>query len=188
MKVDNWIELSCHPATPTEVVRAIQVRVSRSADAKLRLAFRLDGDIARIQLPPPREPRRGVELWRHTCLEAFVAIEGQAAYHEFNFAPSGAWTIYTFSGYRDGAPLADEVMRPPLRVRSDASRLELETFVRLDRVSALHPRAALRIGLAAVIEASDGFSYWALHHPLNKPDFHRAEGFTLRIEPARPDV
>ena len=180
--------LQLHPDFLCASVSAIDVDVSRPRPGVLALRYRVTGHVAGLRIPPPAAPARTDELWRHTCLEAFVAIEGQAAYHEFNFAPSGAWMIYTFSGYRDGAPLADEVMRPPLRVRSDASRLELETLVRLDRLSALHPRAALRIGLAAVIEASDGFSYWALHHPLNKPDFHRAEGFTLRIEPARHDV
>ena len=71
-------------------------------------------------------PRIATQLWRHTCFEAFIAVEGQPAYHEFNFAPSGEWTVYAFSGYRDGGPLADEMMRPHIAVRSTDSRLELD--------------------------------------------------------------
>jgi hypothetical protein len=132
-------------------------------------------------------PRIGTELWRHTCFEVFIAIDGNREYHEFNFAPSGEWTVYAFSDYRDGAPLADETMRPHIAVRSTDSWLELDALVRLDRLSAIHPRAVLRVGLSAVIEANDGLSYWALRHPRDKPDFHNADGFALMLPPRNPD-
>jgi len=165
------------------MVRAIQVLVRRSASADLRINFRLDGDISQIRIPSPSAPRIDAELWRHTCFEAFIAIEGKPAYHEFNFAPSGEWCIYALSGYRNGSPVADETMRPQIALRSTGSRLELDAHVRLDTLSAIHPNAPLRIGLAAVIEANDGLSYWALRHPTDKPDFHHADGFTLLLEP-----
>ncbi len=151
------------------------------------MTFRLDGDIPRISISAPTVPRFATQLWRHTCFEAFIAVEGQSAYHELNFAPSGEWAIYSFSGYRKGGPVANEAMRPHTLVRSTGRRLELETVVRLNVLSALHPRATLRIGLSAVIEASDGLSYWALSHPADKPDFHNADGFTLLLEPPDPD-
>jgi hypothetical protein len=151
------------------------------------MTFRLDGDIPRIRVSPPGVSRFATQLWRHTCFEAFIAVEGQPAYHEFNFAPSGEWAVYAFSGYRNGSPLANETMRPHIAVRSTGSRLELETLVRLDGLSAIHPRASLRIGLSAVIEASDGLSYWALRHRADKPDFHDADGFALLLEPPAPE-
>jgi hypothetical protein len=41
----------------------------------------------------------------------------------------------------------------------------------------------LRLGLAAVIERTDGgHSYWALTHPGDRPDFHDPAGFVLQIE------
>ena len=61
------------------------------------MTFRLDGDIRRIRVPSPGVPRIATQLWRHTCFEAFIAMEGQPAYHEFNFAPSGEWAVYAFS-------------------------------------------------------------------------------------------
>jgi len=186
MTVERWIDLTCHPSTRPGAVRAIQVFVRRSANPELQMTFRLDGDIPRIRIPPPGVPRIGTELWRHTCFETFVALEGQSAYHEFNFAPSGEWTVYALSGYRNGGPVADETMLPQIAVRSTDSRLELDAIVRLDSLSAIHPRAVLRIGLSAVIEASDGFSYWALRHPTDKPDFHNADGFALLLEPPDP--
>ena len=182
MTSESWSELKCHPSTHTEAVRAIQILVRRSASAELEMTFRLDGDIPRIVVSPPGVPRFAKQLWQHTCFEAFIALEGQVAYHEFNFAPSGEWAVYAFRGYRDGDPVADEMMRPNIAIRSTANRLELDALVRLDNLSAIHPRAALRIGLSAVIETSDGISYWALHHPKDKPDFHNADGFTQLLE------
>jgi hypothetical protein len=183
MTVEHWIDLKCHPSTRTESVRAIQVLVRRSASAELQVIFRLEGDISRINIPAPVSPRFSTDLWRHTCFEAFIAVEGQPTYHEFNFAPSGEWTVYVLSGYRNGGPVENEKMRPHLTLRSTESRLELDALVRLDTLSAIHPGAVLRIGLSAVIDASDGLSYWALRHPSDKPDFHDASGFALLLDP-----
>jgi hypothetical protein len=187
MTVEHWIDLSCHPSTSPETVRAIQVLVRRSASAELQMTFRLDGDIRRISLPSPAASSIAADLWQHTCFEVFIAVEGHAAYHEFNFAPSGKWAVYAFSGYRNGSLLANEMMRPNIAVRRTDSRLELDSLVRLDSLSAIHPRAALRIGLSAVIETSEGLSYWALRHPADKPDFHDAAGFALTLEPPGPE-
>jgi len=187
MTIEYSIDLSCHPSTRTETVRAIQVLVRRSARA-LHITFRLDGDIPGIRVPSPGVPRIATKLWQHTCFETFIAVEGQPAYHEFNFAPSGEWAVYAFRGYRNGGLLANKMRPPHIAVRATDSRLELDTLVLLDGLSAIHPRAPLRIGLSAVIEASDGtLSYWALHHPAGKPDFHDADGFALRLEPPDPE-
>ena len=185
MSVEHWVDLRCHPSTRPEAVHAIRVLICRSASAELRMTFRLDGDIPRICVSSSAVPGIATELWRHTCFEAFISVEGQTAYHEFNFAPSGEWAVYSFCGYRNGGPFANEMMRPHIAVRSAGSRLELDAVVRLDVLSAIHPRASLRIGLSAVIEASDGHSYWALRHPAGKPDFHDADGFALLLEASR---
>jgi hypothetical protein len=182
--VERPILLERHPSTPSEVVRAIQVSVRRS-ERELQIAYRLDGDIQGIRIPPARAPHLGHELWRHTCFEAFIAVPGQSAYHEFNFAPSGEWTIYGFRGYRDGSPLADESMRPDIAIRSTSRGLELDATVRLDWLSDVHPRASLRVGLAAIIETAGGLSYWALRHSAGKPDFHDPAGFALLLAPPR---
>jgi hypothetical protein len=187
MTVEHRIDLRRHPSTRSEAVRGIQVIVRRSASAELQMIFRLDGDIPRIRIPLPSVPRIDARLWQHTCFEVFIAVEAQSAYHEFNFAPSGQWAIYAFRGYRDGGLLANEMMHPNIAVRSTDSRLELDALVRLDLLSAIHLHASLRIGLSAVIEECDGLSYWAIHHPADKPDFHNAAGFALLLEPPAPE-
>lgn len=187
MTIEHRIDLICHPSSRTETVRAIQVIVRRSADDKLEMRFGLDGDIPRIQVPVLSVPRIATELWRHTCFEAFIAVEGQSEYHEFNFAPSGEWAVYAFRGYRDGGLVSNEALRPDIAVHSTGNRFELGTLVRLDRLSPIHARAPLRVGLSAVIEASDGLTYWAIRHTGARPDFHHAGGFAVLLEPADPE-
>jgi len=180
---DLWIDLKCHPSKGSAPVRAVQARVRRSAASEIQVGFRLDGDTSRIRVPAPREPRFATDLWRHTCFEIFIASEHHPQYYEFNFSPSGEWAVYAFAGYRDGGPLAEESLPPRIAVRSTDSRLELDSLVRLDNLSAISSHTSLRVGLSAVVETTAGFSYWALHHPADKPDFHHADGLALLLEP-----
>lgn len=184
MPVERSVSLTCHRSTRTDPVRAIEVRVRRSAPGALSLTFRADGDLARVRVPTPRPPRIAHQLWEHTCFEAFVAVADALAYHEFNFAPSGEWAGYAFRAYREIAGLADESLAPRIAVRTIGDRLELDALVPLDRLFPVHVHASLRLGLSAVIEASDGTrSYWALCHPAGTPDFHHADARALRLEP-----
>jgi len=183
MNIETQADLCCHDATPCEEVRALRVIVRRTL-VELELGFRLDGDIARICLAPPHGP---TELWRHTCFEAFVAIDGEAPYHEFNFAPSYKWQIYAFRAYRDPIPLICSLYSPIVAVNSTANRLELDARIALTGLSAMHAHSPLRLGLSAVIESRNrSLSFWALSHPAAKPDFHNAAAFALRLEAPKP--
>lgn len=147
----------------------------------MKITFHLDGDVDKLHIPPSCPPRRGDQLWSHTCFETFVAPAGRSSYYEFNFAPSGEWAAYAFSGYREGGPL-DLVRGPAIAVRLTTARLELETLVTLDELDGVAPEAPLRVGVSAVIENQDGtLSYWALRHPPGRPDFHHPDAFALEI-------
>jgi len=146
------------------------------------MTYRLRGDIGALSIPPQKSATIGSDLWRHTCFEAFIAIEGEAGYHEFNFAPSGEWAVYECSDYRDGHLIADPRLEPQVLMASSNGTFELKASVRLDLLSHAYARAPLRVAMTAVVEACDGVSYWALHHSHEKPDFHDRSGFTLRLE------
>lgn len=164
-------------------MRQLVARVTRTDAGALAILFALDADMARLRIPGSRPPLSTRDLWQHTCFEAFVAADAPR-YHEFNFAPSGEWAAHAFRRYRDGGFLDDDSLAPSIAVRPRAAGLELEAVVPLDRLSPAHARASLRLGLAAVIEETDGrLSYWALRHPPGAPDFHHADGFALRLEP-----
>ena len=178
----HTVTLTCHPETPTEAVRGIAARVSRTP-GKLAVSYVLDGALDRLRVPAPRAPRIADRLWQHTCCEIFVASKGMPAYYEFNLSPSGEWAACAFDGYRSRAGEARaEGLAPEIAVRGSASMLELDAVIRLDRLSKLRSGAPLVLALSAVVEDSDGdLSYWALRHPPGKPDFHHAEAFALEL-------
>jgi len=152
-------------------VRTLEVHVSRGAGGILELRFVLEAQVDRVRIPAPRANARRDELWKHTCFEAFVAEDANAAYRELNFAPSSEWALYSFTGYRQGMAVP-ETADPEIRVERAAQQLTLHA-----RAQTGLARARF-LALAAVIEDENGrLSYWALRHPPGKPDFHHPESF-----------
>lgn len=175
-------KLACHPGTPTRVACAIEVRVEGAANGILALSFALQGDLASLRIPAERPRRRGNELWRHTCFEAFLLAGAGPGYREYNFSPSGEWAAYGFCNYRQAIG-PEDISAPSIRVQRGAQCLVLEAKISLEPPPSPGP---LRLGLSAVVEESDGtLSYWALRHPPGKPDFHHVDAFALRLDGAR---
>ena len=172
------LTLACHPQTPSEAIRGIDVVVGNAPGEILTLAFVLKCDLSSLRIPEPRSPRRAGGLWQHTCFEVFVMAEEGPGYREFHFSPSGEWAVYAFRDYRDGGELGIE-LTPGIVVRRTMNRLELDAEICQDF---LPPGRMLRLGVSAVVEDSEGeLSYWALRHPPGKPDFHHPDAFTLQL-------
>lgn len=169
------IALVPHPSTPSGAVRSIVVEVARNAGA-LALRYVLSGELERLRIPAARPPARADGLWHHTCFELFVL--GAEGYREFNFSPSGEWAAYRFTGYREGrVPL--ECAPPKIAARCAEGALELQTTV------AATP-GRIRVACSTVVEEAGGaLSYWALRHPLERPDFHHEGGFALELDEIR---
>lgn len=165
------IELFPHPTSPAGPVARMTVTLARRGRS-LGLRFTVQGRPDEVTWPEPRAPGRADDLWRHTCFEAFV--QSHDGYVEFNLSPTGQWASYRFDGPRMGMRNAAQRATPPQMHRtvdqaSLDARLELPDDVR-------------RLGLSAVIEATDGsFSWWALAHPSDKPDFHHPDSFVLEL-------
>ncbi len=172
--------LHCHPATPAGLALDVSV-VTHWTPEGLRLVYTVSGDTASLRIPPPTEPGPADGLWQHTCFEAFVATEGDAAYREFNFSPSGQWAAYRFASERerDTSP-APDMPAPVMQLAVTPTLLTLD--VHLPRAALPSPARHLALALCAVIEEHDGrLSYWALQHPQARPDFHHPAGRSLRL-------
>jgi hypothetical protein len=153
-------------------VRGITVDVERKPQS-LHVVYRIEGEIARLRIPPTRPPQRAERLWQHTCCELFACGPDAAAYREFNFSPSGEWAAYDFRGYREGARPLDSPAE--IRLKRAAGRLELAASIAFGADKA-------RLGLCAVLEEEGGaLSYWALRHAPGKPDFHHPAAFALEL-------
>jgi hypothetical protein len=125
---------------------------------------------------PEAEPGRAENLWEATCFETFIRGPGEDAYREWNFAPSGQWAAYDFTGYRDGKSDA-AVAAPYLRMEDNM------TWWAVGATIAVPAEVEWQLGLSAILEEKDGTkSYWALAHPPgDKPDFHMADCFAARL-------
>lgn len=172
--------LILHPDCPCDAVTSIEVDVQRPRRNLLSFAFTAHGTIGAVRLPHMHSPRRGDELWKHTCFEAFVRAKDGAAYCEFNFAPSLQWAAYSFDSYRANMQIAKEIDTLRIEVDADPADCRVQAFPELDGLQNIPDDAEWQIALAAVIEETNGrLSYWALSHAPGTPDFHHPDGFAL---------
>jgi len=157
----------------------MQVKVESQPLGALHLRYELTGELAQVRIPEPKPSDAVDGLWEHTCFEVFVAVEGKANYHEFNFSPSGQWAAYSFSDYRVRSALTVS-HAPAISFSQTKEHLLLEAVIAAADLPQNIAGKPLQLGLTAVIEANDGSrSYWALHHPEIHPDFHHRAGFIL---------
>jgi hypothetical protein len=162
----------------------------------LTLEFQLQSDSPQTEdaILWPRAasaPQRLDGLWQHTCLEWFVAQPQQDTYWEFNLSPSGDWNVYQLDGYRQGLRPDPTWSALPLRRRDPepaaaATESEPTGTLELHLTTTLPPELAaaaeLEAAVTAVLQEGDGScSYWALRHPGEQADFHRRDGFALRL-------
>lgn len=159
------------------------MNLARASASDVTLAYCVDGDMARLSIPSPRPPLRSDELWRETCFEAFFRPTVTGDYYEFNFASSGAWAAYRFSGYRQGMRPIEPLQPPLITCTQDDRQLRLNVRLHAALLTGNHAQVAL----TTVLQDTEGqVSYWALAHAPGKPDFHNAHGFTATLAAGRP--
>jgi hypothetical protein len=175
------LNLVPHPKTPPSEPFKLWVNVDHSgafgATASTNLWFCIGAAPARFVIPERiEEPVRAEDLWETTCFEAFLRTNGDEAYREWNFAPSGNWAAYDFTSHRDGRTEAD-VAAPYVRVEDNL------TWFAVGATIAVPSRKRFELGLSAILEEKDGTkSYWALAHPEgDKPDFHDPACFAAHL-------
>jgi hypothetical protein len=175
--------LRLHPDSLCFAATRIEVDVARPHAGSLLLRYVVTGKIVDLRMPPVVTAARADELWQRTCFEAFIGTSGNAAYYEFNFAPSTQWGAYWFGSYRSGS-VATEISAPRIDVQSSPECYTLQAAVELDQLSSLPRGVGWRLGLSAIIEETSGRrSYWALAHPPGKADFHHSDCFAHELSP-----
>jgi hypothetical protein len=175
--------LICHVNTPSSDVYLLDVAVNSLTGGCLKFNYHLTGNIAQLSIPVPKAPTATDGLWEHTCFEAFIAVEGETRYHEFNFSPSGQWATYAFSRTRERC--AWSIKHPPIiTFKHNRESLLLEAIIHSADLPPNSAHLPLQLGLSAVLETPTGNrSYWALQHPASNPDFHNRAGFILTLNP-----
>lgn len=173
-----------HPDTPCRAVRSLEANVKRDWKQGLTITYVLHGDLTAIRFPAPAKPKHVDGLWQTTCFEAFVRDPGSKGYCEFNLSPSTEYAIYEFADYREGMQ-GGYCSSARIDTASSGNRFELTAAIGFLRAFQVRAEGRLLLGLSAVIEETDGAkSYWALNHPVGKPDFHHADAFALVLDAA----
>jgi hypothetical protein len=169
-----------HPDTADNAIKEFYIGVkAHYQSGGLTLRFELLGNIDLLSIPTSKPPQEADNLWQHTCFEAFIAVEEDDAYHEFNFSPSGEWAAYAFDDYRVRKPWRAELAQA-IHVACSHENLVLTTVIPDQNLPDNPLYKPYRLGLTAVLETKNGeLSYWSLCHPAGKPDFHHRCGFTL---------
>ena len=175
------IQLQLFATSEVDIDLVVTVAVRRD-DGLLRCRYSVAGRGVRLPDPAADIPARCDGLWRHTCLEAFVAADRDPGYVEWNLSPSGDWNLYRFDGHRRNGRPEPAIGDAAPRVTRGDGLLVVEADLPLGPLGL--DRALLEVGLSAVVEADDGkLTYWALAHAAARPDFHDRRGFKLRLPP-----
>ena len=173
--------LICHPSTPSSLQIKISSNATYLANGKLQLNYVLQGDLEGIQLPQQCKPEQKDDLWQHTCFEAFVGFSGETHYHEYNISPSGCWAIYAFKDYRQQKQYKPP-HEPTIQMTQSKHQLEIKVSLAASTLPTSLINQAFQIGLSAVIESKNQHkTYWALNHPLDRPNFHHQRSFVLKV-------
>lgn len=182
MSPSQTFSLLCHPEAINPAVKVMEIVVCPTPAGGLSLCYRLRASADQLRIPALKPFGAADGLWEHTCFEAFIAVEGDPAYLEFNFSPSGQWATYRFSDYRrrDESTLVPQAPQMSVLTRQDC--LGMDVVLDHAHLPPVPPGRALLVGLATVLEAADGGrTYWALKHPAVRPDFHHRDGFAIRL-------
>jgi hypothetical protein len=134
-----------------------------------------------IEIPKEQaEPFRADNLWQATCCEVFLRRKNQPApYLEFNFAPSGLWAFYRFSGYRKALERPDVNAPPIIKSQIETEALTLTANMPWSIINDHLPGTQpLEAGISVILKEKCGnMSYWAVKHSADKPDFHNPDSF-----------
>lgn len=180
-------KLTCHTKTEHSDKQSINIEVDANHEQGLQINYRLNDQLALLLIPTPQPAIACDGLSEHTCFEVFIAVEGESGYHEFNFSPSGQWAAYAFSDYRSISKW--KISRKPyIHVTHADNKLSLEATIPYADLPLNPDHKPFQLGLSAVLEANDGSrSFWALHHPAGRPDFHKRAGFTCILKNEKSD-
>ncbi|TNE39269.1 MAG: hypothetical protein EP347_04985 [Alphaproteobacteria bacterium] len=177
---DLTIKLVPHDNSPADLKYTLTAEAHRTGPNKLTLKFNLTGDIHALDIKEGA-PARQDNLWQSTCFEAFISAANPDHYIEINLAPSGAWALYTFTGYRQGQESPAVTYGPHLVCERSDHHLTLTAD--LDLAGLDLPEGPWTTGLSAVVKEKNGQThYFALAHTQEDPDFHQADCFVMELE------
>ncbi len=124
------------------------------------------------------------ELWKQSCVECFLKESTQSSYREYHFSPWGGWNCLTFSDYRKKISPSVET---PLVSGSYGFHYEKETAFcdwTLPFSYSVEGLQSLLIHPTVILQHQSDphcYTYCAITHPNDQPDFHQASYYQLSV-------
>lgn len=172
--------LEPHPAA--NVRPRVRVNGEISANSgRFWVDFQISGCLEEVLIPNPSEiPARKHGLWEETCFELFLGVRNSDQYWEFNFSPAGHWNVYRFRAYRQGMQEESAFSSLPVIIANRADLFLLSA--NFDFSICIREFTQLEAALTAVLELREGgLTHWAMAHDGSRPDFHRRDGFKIKL-------
>lgn len=181
----NVVEFKLVPFLPLSNLNIEICGTVQATEKVLNFEYEVLGDIERLQIATPSsQAERRDLLWKHTCFEVFFSEAGANKYWEVNISSEGHWNWYSFDHYRMG--MRPEVLagQPSARFEQKRERMTVQFKLNLSPLYMARKIQSPNLDLApAIVLENVAFehSFWAISHGLEKPDFHRRNGFELKM-------
>lgn len=166
-------------ASDTGGIESVEAEL-RTRPSSWLLRYEVTGNLARLVVPAERGPD---PLWSRTCFELFMRSPETPWYWEWNFCPSGAWDLYALRATRQhekpfhpGNGGVEGVHWQRVDERTACLYVKLSPPPSPLAETLWYAPEKLHLSPTVILKSSSGTnSYWALKHPADKPDFHRAD-------------
>lgn len=117
------------------------------------------------------------DLWKETCLEAFIYQPATKQYLELNLSPkNGAWNAYLFESYRKRSKIQPQWTQLKMLKNGMGFRVPLNEIEKL-----LGP-PPFQMAISCVVKSQNETHYFALAHLDQVPNFHYSPSY---IEPLK---
>ena len=139
----------------------------RYEKSQLVLNYKIEGPVQRLySKTSPKELRKGKDLWKKTCLEAFFFDEGKSSYTELNFNILGEYCFIYFEDYRKEIIACETFKCLDINSKFEEKQISAEIHLMVP------PGLRFMLSPTAILmpEGKDAL-YFALQHG-EKPDFH----------------
>lgn len=166
--------------------RAVSIvsALEQQANNILNLGFWLNDPEQQVCWPTlvTAHPRQDF-LWKDTCFEVFLGVQGRDDYREINLSGSQAWQAYQFEEYRypeqSPPPVAHDIDLVSLSKTHYGLSAKIDLSVWLDAENIRWNE--LYLGLSAVISTAQGQHYFAMQHSASEADFHNKHDWLHRF-------
>jgi len=149
----------------------------KTGHGHLSCSFKFKDPERKIIFPKFQTGARLDDLWKETCLEAFIYQPSTKKYLEINFTPkNGAWNAYLFDSYRKRSS------QQPVWKNLSSSHKGMGFNISMVEIEKLLGPPPYRMALSAVIKCHDETHFFALTHLDQVPNFHYSPSY---IEPLK---